>query len=81
MCAVNGVLSEAQLLSCGVPQGTIQGPRLFFICVNDLPNCIRYSTTRMHADDRNFTVSGGNIPEIQQMLQNDIQSVVQMDLC
>ena len=77
MCTINGVPSEAQLLSCGVPRGTILWPLLFLIYVNDLPDCITYSTTRMYADDTNLTVSGCNIPEIQQMLQNDIQSIAQ----
>ena len=33
---LNGVKSKLQYLSYGVPHGSLLGPRLFSICVNDL---------------------------------------------
>ena len=49
-CNVNGFSSELGSISCGVPQGTILGPLLFLIYINDLPNCLQHCTARLYAD-------------------------------
>ena len=50
-CVVNGSLSECCTLQCGIPQGTVLGPLLFLLYINDLPNCLSHSVPRMYADD------------------------------
>ena len=49
-CFVNGSLSNSQILTCGIPQGTILGPLLFVLYINDLSNCLSNSVARMYAN-------------------------------
>lgn len=64
-CSVNGNLSEPRQISCGVPQGSILGPLLFLIYINDLPNCLVMAQPRMFADDTNITVSADNLSDLR----------------
>ena len=63
-CSVNGKLSTAHTLSCSVPQGSILGPLLFLISINDLPNSLRDAVPRMFADDTNLTLSAKTLTEL-----------------
>ena len=47
---VNGKLSTWADILSGIPQGSILGPILFVIFINDLPDIVR-STVKMFADD------------------------------
>ena len=50
-CSVNEQISTLQTVTCGVPQGSIIGPLLFILCVNDLPAFIQEAIITMYPDD------------------------------
>ena len=44
-------LSDELTITHGVPQGSILGPFLFNLCINDLPSAVKSSCTNSYVDD------------------------------
>ena len=74
-CYVNGALSNTEYLTCGIPQGTILGPLLFLIYINDLPNCLKFSDTQMYADDSSITMASESSYEIETKMNIDLDNI------
>ena len=74
-CTVNGVQSSLKSISTGVPQGSILGPLLFLLYVNDLPNCLHLTTPGMYADDTQVTASAEIVSELQDILNHDLENL------
>ena len=60
---LDGVSSNVLFLSTGVPQGSILGPLLFLIYMNDIPHCAKYFNFILYADDTTLS----NIIQIPSM--------------
>ena len=74
-CNVNGNLSNAKELSCGVPQGSIIGPLLFLIYINDLPNSLSIASAKMYADDTHISVSATNQTDLETSVNAELNNL------
>ena len=53
--------SETQTVKCGVPQGSILGPLLFIIYMNDICNASELLFSILYADDTSVQINGNDI--------------------
>ena len=69
----NNVNSAVLDMVCGVPQGSVLGPTLFLIYVNDMINCIKYSKLQLFADDTITSLSGKNLHVLFDLLKKELR--------
>lgn len=71
---VNGSFSKLGSIDAGVPQGSILGPLLFLIYINDIADIFN-SACRLFADDTSLQCSSSSCLEIQTNLNKDLESL------
>jgi hypothetical protein len=74
---VNSAISDTKIVKCGVPQGSILGPLLFLIYINDLYNVVSYSVPLLFADDTNLFFSGKNPDHISTIINSELEQINQ----
>ena len=68
----NNHTSEMNIVNCGVPQGSILGPLLFLLYINDMPLVCKQLLFILFADDTNILYSNSDIIQLMNIVNADL---------
>ena len=74
--SISGQNSSLMEMKYGVPQGSVLGPLLFLVYINDLNQAIKYSKTRHFADDTNLLISNSSLKQLKKHLNKDLKTLI-----
>lgn len=72
---IESTYSEWANITKGVPQGSILGPLLFLIFVNDLPDVVTKCSINLYADDTTIYYSDRDPVKVQSVLNTDLDLI------
>ena len=71
----DGMQSTTLPISCGVPQGSILGPLLFIITMNDIGNVSEFLYTILYADDTCVLLNGNDYLSLIASLNSELDKL------
>ena len=71
----NGFTSSSRIIDCGVPQGSVLGPVLFVIYINNITNVIGNCRYMLYADDLVVYTSGKDVNIHKDLIQADLSAI------
>ena len=73
----NQIKSKEMVIKSGVPQGSILGPILFLLYINDIENCSKLISFILFADDTNIFYSNKCLKTLSNIIQTEIDKVAE----
>ena len=72
---INGKSSDLVDITCGVPQGSVLGPLLFLIYINDLPNISKILNFYLFADDTNIYYESSSLDNLERTVNSELNKL------
>ena len=73
--SINGFNSKLEHIHCSVPQGSILGPLLFLIYIDDLDCAIRHCSVHHFADDTNLLNYNNSMKGMNKQVNQDLKNL------
>ena len=74
---LDGHTSELRNINCGVPQGSLLGPLLFIIYINDFYRSSDIASFILFADDTNLFFSHSNPNTLVEIVNSELEKIIQ----
>ena len=73
---IGNFISKGENVQYGVPQGSVLGPLLFCLYINDLPLFINHCQIDMYADDVTLHISKPSVADVEYSFNEDLPHLV-----
>ena len=68
-------MSEAETTLCGVPRGSVLGPLLFLLYINDIYKSSSLFSFYQFADDTSIILANNNLKELEKLINRELGNV------
>ena len=74
--SINGFDSGLAAINCGVPRGSVLGPLLFLLYINDLNHTIKFCKVHHFSDDTNLLCMSNSIKKLNKLVNANLKHLV-----